>query len=210
MSTVQSRTEILTQLQEHPDVVLLMQEVQAMLNRESEKRKEYRELVHESVRAEFINGEIVYYNSPAKRRHWRVSTNLICKLGDYVKKNDLGEVGGEKVMVALTRNDYEPDISFFSKDKAIKFKDEQMLFPAPDFVVEILSPSTEKYDRNEKFIDYAAHGVSEYWIIDAEQETVEQYFNEGGKFNLFQKLHKGQLESKSVKGFAIDLKDIFN
>ncbi len=67
MRTAQSRTEILTALQEHPDVVVLIQEVQAMLNRESEKRKEYRELVHENIRAEFINGEIVYYNSPAKR-----------------------------------------------------------------------------------------------------------------------------------------------
>ncbi len=85
-----------------------------------------------------------------------------------------------------------------------------MLFPAPDFIAEILLPSTEKYDRKEKFIDYAAHGVSEYWIIDPEQESIEQYLNETGKFNLFQKLHKGQLESKSIKGFAIDLRDVFN
>ncbi len=58
------------------------------------------------------------------------------KLGDFVNKNNLGEVGAEKVMIALTRNDYEPDISFFSKEKASKFTDDQMLFPAPDFVVE--------------------------------------------------------------------------
>ena len=77
-------------------------------------------------------------------------------------------------------------------------------------IVEILSPSTEKYDRNEKFVDYAAHGVQEYWIIEPEIEIVEQYFNEGGKFVLFQKLHKGLLESKTVSGFAIDLKDIFH
>lgn len=209
MSASQSRTEILTQLQERPDVVLLMQEVQAILNRESEKRKEYRDLVHENVRADFINGEIVYYNSPAMKMHWMAYTSLIAKLSGYVNENDLGEVAGEKMMVALTRNDYRPDVSFFSKEKASQFTDDQMLFPAPDLAVEILSASTEKYDRNEKFIDYAAHGVSEYWIIDPEQKTIEQYFNEGGKFSLFQKLHNGQLESKSVKGFAIDLKDIF-
>ena len=113
-------------------------------------------------------------------------------------------------MIELTRNDYEPDIVFFSKEKSNQFTDDQMLFPAPDFVVEILSPSTEKYDRNEKFVDYAAHGVQEYWIIEPEIEIVEQYFNEGGKFVLFQKLHKGLLESKTVSGFAIDLKDIFH
>jgi Uma2 family endonuclease len=208
MRTTQTRTELLIQLHEYPDVVLLMQEVQAMLNLEADKRKDYRELIHENVSAEFINGEIIYH-SPAKRRHWRVSTNLTSLLNFFVKKWELGEVGVEKVMVALTRNDYEPDISFFSKEKASKFTDDQMLFPAPDFVVEILSPSTEKYDRNEKFVDYAAHQVAEYWIIDPEQQTVEQYLNKDGKFDLFQKLHRGSIESKVVSGFMVDLKDIF-
>jgi Uma2 family endonuclease len=113
-------------------------------------------------------------------------------------------------MIELTRNDYEPDIVFFNKAKSSKFTDEQMLFPAPDFIVEILSPSTEKYDRKEKFIDYAAHGVAEYWIIDPELEIVEQYISESGRFNLYQKLHRGQLESKIVTGFIVDLKDVFN
>ena len=208
MRATQSRAELLTQLQEHPDVVLLVQEVQAMLNREADKRKEYRELIHENISAEFINGEIIYH-SPAKRRHWRVSTNLASLLNSFVRKDDLGEVGSEKVMIALTRNDYEPDIVFFSKEKASTFTDDQMLFPAPDFVVEILSPSTEKYDRNEKFVDYAAHQVAEYWIIDPEQQTVEQYINSDGKFELFQKLHQGSIESKAITGFTISLKEIF-
>ena len=41
-----------------------------------------------------------------------------------------------------------------------------MLFPAPDFAVEVLSPSTQKNNRGIKFDDYALHNVSEYWIID--------------------------------------------
>ncbi len=203
-----SQDEFLTQMKEHPNIVLLMEEVRALLDSEIQKRVEFRNLIHENVSAEFINGEIVYH-SPSKRRHWRVSANLIALLVTYVKKNDLGEIGSEKVMIELTRNDYEPDIVFFNKEKSSKFTDDQMLFPAPDFIVEILSPSTEKYDRKEKFIDYAAHGVGEYWIIDPELEFVEQYFNENGMFNLFQKLHKGQLESKMVKGFVVELKDIF-
>ena len=206
---MQSRDEFLIQMQEHPDIVLLMEEVRTILDGEIKKRVEFRNLIHENIKAEFINGEIVY-QSPSKRRHWRVLTKLLSRLNHHVETHHLGEVGSEKVMIELTRNDYEPDIVFFSKEKSNKFTNDQMLFPAPDFIVEILSDPTKKYDRNEKFIDYAAHGVGEYWIIDPELEIAEQYFNENGKFSLFQKLHKGQLESKLVKGFAIDLKDIFN
>jgi Uma2 family endonuclease len=204
-----TREELLVQMQQHPDIVLLMKEVRTILDGETKKRAEFRNLIHENVTAEFINGEIVYH-SPAKRRHWRVLAKLLSRLNQYVEDNQLGEVGSEKVMIELTRNDYEPDIVFFNKEKSSKFTDDQMLFPAPDFIVEIVSPSTEKYDRNEKFIDYAAHGVAEYLIIDPELQTVEHFLNENGMFRLFQKLHKGQLESTVIKGFAVDLKSIFS
>ena len=204
-----TREELLVQMQQHPDIVLLMKEVRTMLDGETKKRAEFRNLIHENVNAEFINGEIIYHSS-AKRRHWRVAANLTTLLVTHVKKNNLGEIGSEKVMIELTRNDYEPDIVFFNKEKSSKFTDDQMLFPAPDFIVEIVSPSTEKYDRNEKFIDYAAHGVAEYLIIDPELQTVEHFLNENGMFRLFQKLHKGQLESTVIKGFAVDLKSIFS
>ncbi len=52
---------------------------------------------------------------------------------------------------------------------------EQMKYPAPDFIAEILSPSTESVDRITKFEDYAAHGVAEYWLIDPAKKIVEQY-----------------------------------
>lgn len=85
-----------------------------------------------------------------------------------------------------------------------------MLFSAPDFVVEITSPSTEKIDRNEKFIDYAAHGVSEYWVIDPDKQTLEQYALEGRNYQLQQKLvRKGTVESLIIKGFEVDLATIF-
>lgn len=205
---MRGKNELLLELREHPDVILLMREVQEILSRESEKRKEFRELVHENIKAEFINGEIVYH-SPVRRRHWKSVGNLYAKLHLHVSAHGLGELGSEKVMISLSRNDYEPDIVFFSKEKAENFLDEQLLFPAPDFIVEVLSDSTAKFDRNEKFVDYAAHGVAEYWIIDPENHTVEQYSNKGGRFELFQKLHKGSIESAVVQGFGIDLSEIF-
>lgn len=202
------RTDILSELREHPDVILLMQEVQHILSQESEKRKGFRELIHENIKAEFINGEIIYH-SPVRRRHWKTVGNLYAAIHRHVQQNNLGEVGSEKVMISLTRNDYEPDVVFFTSEKVATFTPEQLLFPAPDFVAEVLSESTEKYDRNEKFVDYAAHGVQEYWIIDPEQQTVEQYVNKNNQFHLFEKLHKGNIESVVIKNFTMSIPDIF-
>ena len=112
-------------------------------------------------------------------------------------------------MIALTRNDYEPDIVFFSKTKARHFKRSQTRFPAPDFIVEILSPSSVQTDRGVKFEDYAAHGVAEYWIIDPAKKTLEQYLLEGGAYRLALKARTGTVRSRAVKGFEIPVAAIF-
>ena len=87
-----------------------------------------------------------------------------------------------------------------------------MRFPAPDFIVEVLSESTEKNDRGVKFVDYAFHGVREYWIVDPKRKTVEQYLLEEGEteFTLFEKLSHGTVISKAIEGFEISLDQIFS
>ena len=55
---------------------------------------------------------------------------------------------------------------------------------APDFVLEVLSPSTKRYDRNRKKEVYGKCGVREYWIVDPVTMTVEQYFQEDGRLIL--------------------------
>lgn len=145
-----------------------------LLEEERDKRKKFYEHISEQEKAEFINGEIVIH-SPAKLRHILASKNLFALLDAYVRKNNLGLVGYEKMLIALSRNDYEPDICYFNPAKAQTFSLDQMKFPAPDLVVEVLLPSTEAADRGIKFEDYAAHGVAEYWIVDPEQGFLEQY-----------------------------------
>ncbi len=135
--------------------------------------------------------------------------NVSRELSIHTKKYDLGEVGVEKVMISLTRNDYEPDIVFFSKEKSKLLTKEQMHFPAPDLVVEILSDSTAKNDRDIKFRDYATHGVKEYWIIDADKSTLEQYINTDNEFQLVHLFTEGVLKTETVKGFELDVRAVF-
>ncbi len=85
-----------------------------------------------------------------------------------------------------------------------------MRFPAPDFVAEVLSPSTEHIDRGIKFTDYAAHGVQEYWLIDPEGEVVEQYCLSGGAYEMRIKASSGEITSAAVAGFMIPIRALFD
>ncbi|MDX1909533.1 MAG: Uma2 family endonuclease [Bacteroidia bacterium] len=206
---MKNKHKLLRSLQAAPDLVLLIREAEAIIERETDKRHKFYELIHEDHKAEFINGEVVF-RSPVRRQHWRATTRLAMKLSAYVERLGLGEVGIEKVMISLTRNDYEPDVCFFRQEVAATFTPEQMLFPAPDFLVEVVSNSTEKTDRGEKFVDYAAHGVQEYWIVDPRHQCVEQYLlQDDGTFMLHAKVAEGVIRAQAVPGFSIDAEEIF-
>lgn len=113
-------------------------------------------------------------------------------------------------MIKLTRNAYHPDICFFNKEKSKCFQDDQTLFPAPDFIAEIISDSTEHRDRGVKFDDYEAHSITEYWIIDPENQFLEQYHLKEGKYELILKSGTGTVTSVVVAGFQIPVQAIFN
>lgn len=200
------------ELLKRPDLPLVLEQLKHQLDDEASRRHTFREWLDEDKKAEFINGEVILH-SPVKNGHLRVSENLTLLLGLYVRLKKLGRVTIEKALIGLTRNDYEPDIAFFSREKAEAFADDQMIFPAPDFVVEILSKSTAKIDRGIKRIDYAAHGVREYWVIDPERCFVEQYLriNDDTEFLPASKLLTGHtISSIAVAGFEIPVEALFD
>ena len=180
------------------------------LQQEARQRQAFYALIHENVKAEFINGQTVMH-SPVRGRHWMASINISTAMHTYVKQHKLGLVGVEKVMISLSRNDYEPDIVFFNAQKSSSFTRSQMLYPAPDLVVEILSERTEATDRTIKFEDYAAHGIAEYWIVDAELGTLEQYLHKNGSYYLHVKLaREGLLHCKTIPGFVLNIAEVFS
>ncbi len=194
---------------EMPNAVLLIRKLEKKLAAEQKQRRRFYEIVEENKKMEFINGEIVFH-SPVRLQH-NSATKLLCGLlNAFVIKHKLGFVGIEKIMVSLTRNDYEPDVCFFGSSKAKNFKPKQVQFPSPDFVVEVLSDSTSKNDRETKFQDYAAHGVQEYWIIDADKQIVEQYFLQNEQYELLLKAKDGAIESVVLPDFIIPIRAIFD
>ena len=85
-----------------------------------------------------------------------------------------------------------------------------MKFPVPDLVVEVLSESTEPRDRGVKFEDFQAHGVGEYWIVDAGRAVIEQYVLRGAAFELVLKSGSGELRSEVVPGFVVPVRAFFS
>lgn len=168
----------------------------------------YAEMTPEQ-KIEFIDGEVVLH-SPAKNRHLDATGLLLTLLGTFVRANQLGAVKSEKCLCVFPRNDYEPDIVFFSSEKSAQLKPDTLKFPIPDLAVEVLSSSTEKRDRGVKFEDYAAHGVGEYWIIDSDEQSVEQYLLKDGDFELKFKGASGELVSQVVVGFSIPVIAVFD
>lgn len=209
---MEAYAEVAQKIMKRPGAVQVMQSLHEALSAEKKRRQEFYEWITEDIKAEFINGQIIIH-SPVKRKHWRISDFLSRVLSVYASLKKLGETGTEKVMIALTRNDYEPDVVFFSKEKAATFTDDQVLFPAPDFVVEILSKSTASIDRGVKKEDYAAHGVREYWIIDPIKQRIEQYLLPSSGNQFFPaKIHQSNdsITSVVVPGFSIPVAALFD
>jgi len=81
---------------------------------------------------------------------------------------------------------------------------------APDFIVEILSPSTVSKDLNEKFYLYEEHGVQEYWTVYPGESLIEIFDLSDGKYVSRGKfMREDTVSSNVLKGLEIKLVEVF-
>ncbi len=180
-----------------------------VLSLERQRREQFYDELTEDGKFEFINGKVIMH-SPAKWKHIDVTMRLSQLLSVFVQERELGVVCVEKALCVFPRNDYEPDICFFSRVKAQKLTDDTLKFPVPDFIVEVLSETAEGNDRGLKFEDYAAHGVKEYWIVDPKKETVEKHLLKAGRYSPAKPVASGEIKSEVIAGFAVPVRAIFD
>lgn len=200
---------LVEQILASPKLPEIVDELQARLAEERLRRQRFYEEFADGQKAEFINGRIVMH-SPAKVRHLEVRERLERLLSLHVDRHRLGRVFGEKALCVFPRNDFEPDVCFFGSPKAAALDSDQLKLPIPDFVAEVLSNSTEAMDLGQKFEDYEAHGVAEYWIVDPHAEFLEQYLACAGKYRLAQKSGTGEVRSAVVPDFCIPVRALFD
>lgn len=110
--------DITEKILKSPKFPLYFKKLNDLYENEKKRRQEFYDKITPNDKAEFINGKIIIH-SPAKIKHLRISSLLSNILFNYVEINKLGSVYIEKALISLERNDYEPDICFFKKEKAI-------------------------------------------------------------------------------------------
>ena len=129
----------------------------------------------EGERAELIDGQI-YFMAPPTTNHQRILNFLNTEINLFIRKNN-GECEVFPAPFAVFLNDneknyVEPDISVICDKNKITDKGCQ---GAPDWVIEIVSPSTKQMDYYKKLFKYRTAGVREYWVVDPDRKLVTVY-----------------------------------
>lgn len=126
----------------------------------------------EGQRAELIDGQM-YQMAPPNRMHQKLINRLSQKITNYIdSKRGECEVYPAPFAVFLNeddRNYIEPDISVICDKTKL---DEYGCNGAPDWVIEITSPSNPQNDYGIKLFKYRTAGVREYWIVNPQKKTV--------------------------------------
>ena len=178
--------------------------------------RDLRRLPEDGMRHELIDGEH-YVTAAPRPKHQRVSGRLYLRFGTFLEEHPLGRVYYAPLDVVLTDFDcVEPDLLYVSREREQRQMTEDYLEGAPDLVVEILSPSTKRFDQVVKHRLYERFGVSEYWIVDPEKETVLVYRRDGDRLQLCAELLRQGgasvpvLSTPLLPGLAIPLDKIFD
>ncbi len=141
----------------------------------------YRELP-EGTEAEIVAGEIRVLPRP-RPRHVRAATRLSSRLGRAFDW-DVGDDDGPGGWVLLAEPELRlgddvraPDLAGWREERYVEADDNPITL-VPDWICEVLSPSTARSDRAEKMPLYAQHGVHHLWIVDPAMKTLEVYRRE--------------------------------
>ncbi|MDE7280356.1 MAG: Uma2 family endonuclease [Ruminiclostridium sp.] len=135
------------------------------------------EALPEGERAELIDGKIYYMSSPS-RIHQRISMSISTDINNYIKANKGNcEVYAAPFAVYLNNNKnstnyFEPDIFVVCDPTKL---DDKGCHGAPDWIIEIVSPSSATMDGFIKLFKYSDAGVREYWVVDPKERKVVVY-----------------------------------
>lgn len=165
------------------------------------------EWADEDTHAEWVNGEVIVFMPPTYQ-HQNVLGFLHELLKLFINFSDLGKILFAPFEMKLEQsNAYrEPDILFVAKDNLSRLTEERLVGPA-DLIVEIISDSTVRNDREDKFKEYQAAGVREYWIIDPrpnKQRADFFHLNETGVYELFATEDDQRVKSRVLSGFWLN------
>ena len=130
---------------------------------------------------ELIDGEVVAMSPRPTFNHNRVASRIYWAFENYLRGKRCTVIADGTDLYLTEKDRFVPDMMVVCDRDKIK---RDGVHGAPDLVVEVLSPSTAKKDRLHKKAVYGTCGVREYWLVDPENRTIEQYLPQDGRLEL--------------------------
>lgn len=161
------------------------------------------------TKSEFVNGEILAM-SGARSVHNAVSANLVAAFRNALKGRPCRPLSSDqRVHVAATGAYFYPDVTVVCGRAEYRPDPDRSLLN-PSVVVEILSPSTESYDRGIKTAHYRhTPSIGEFLLVATESETVEHYVRTGADSWSLTEYRVGDVVAFSTLGIEIPVAEMF-
>ncbi len=122
-------------------------------------------------RCELLSGRFLVVPAPSNRHQTVVG--LLHETFQVAARANGGRVlAGPADVVLSDETVVQPDLYYVAEER-VSIVGPQETHGAPDIVVEVLSPGSRRRDRIEKLDEYARGGVSEYWIVDPEDQVFQ-------------------------------------
>ncbi len=167
------------------------------------------EAVPHHLVAEIIFGSLVTHPRPSPR-HAAASLALGGELAGPFQKGAGGPGGWVFMMepeLHLGEHIVVPDIAGWRRERLPALPDTAWLDTPPDWICEVLSPSTQRIDRHEKRNIYAGFGVPFLWLLDPTAQVLETFRLDSGKWTLIATFQAGEtVEVEPFAGHAFNLR----
>jgi Uma2 family endonuclease len=165
---------------------------------------------------ELIKGKVFKQAAAAPRRiHQELSGRIFAKLFIHLEKNECKVYSAPfDVRLPVKSKKHEDIITVVQPDICVVCDPEKLddlgCVGAPDLIMEILSPSNNKKELQNKYEVYEESGVKEYWIIHPYEKTLLVYTLTAGKYIPSRLFTLGDhVASACIEGFVLDLDELF-
>lgn len=163
-------------------------------------------------RYEIIDGELYLMSSPSTI-HQEISMKLSVQLGTFFEDKKCRpfaapldvRISGQKESKKV-KNVVQPDLMVVCDEEKI---DEKGICGAPDFIIEIMSPSNPAYDSIKKLNLYLEYKVKEYWLISPMDKKIYTFVLKNNKYNMKEYEINDEVKSHIFKGLKLSLKEIY-
>jgi Uma2 family endonuclease len=161
----------------------------------------------EHLVAEIVDAELYLSPRPGSP-HAIASSGLMAEVGGAFGHGRRGNIGGWVILMEpelhIVGQIVVPDLAGWRRERMPEVKTAPYFDLAPDWLCEVVSPSTGALDRAKKMPHYARAGVGHVWLVDPTPKTLEIYRLDGGGWRLVE-THEGDSVVRAAPFDALEL-----